>query len=480
MLVEKDICGPDEVWYTDADGCPQRLTLTPSDVQHFYDQGQAMLAAGLSIPVPLEHDRTLGAKKKEDFNADVLRNNTGWVDHYKMVDGRLKGVLDIKDPKIAAKLPHTIKWTSPWINSFVDGDGRQWNGVISHVALTSRPRLKRQTPFPSVAAALSLAPSRAFNVRDLSPAGLAVSRAGAVAVVNGAARPVFPRAFSIWSGATLAVEDMIEEKKVEKKPDAKPPETPPETPPAKPPVEPPLTSDPMTPPSLVDGDGDISVYTVLADLLHTVGIELPDGTDANNFAERLYTAAMEKAKGMGSKPPETPPMLPTEPKKLESTNPIIQEQPPMFMSLEQVNLITDPEKKAMAQALLSLQTDAAASKKLAESLKSARLADGMKGRTARIERLKKRLTPESYAWLVAQCKDVALSLDDSGGIKDPVDVLLTGLEMSLPNLPLMLSGDFDVQPHPTDTTGQITEERAAEVADRLAKAGGVPDAKKAG
>lgn len=194
-LIDKEVIRPGEYWYTDADtGQPRKLTVTPELCKYWHDQGNAMLATGLTVPVPAEHD----------FNAhpmtpaEKLLNNSGWVRGYSLKDGVLHSSVEILNPEVEKKLPHTIRWTSPWINSFTDGNGREWKNVISHLALTARPRIVNQKPFGSVAAALSLAqPIKTWS--DVSNSGIHLSRAG---LLLDTGLPKYPIAFSVWSGST--------------------------------------------------------------------------------------------------------------------------------------------------------------------------------------------------------------------------------------------------------------------------------------
>ena len=142
MLVPKEIIRPGTYWYVDtATRQPRKLPVTVEDVKHYCEAGNAMLAAGLSVPVPLEHDPEAKTLTTAEKAASRLRNNTGWVNRYSMQGDRLYAMLDIQDMDVYSKLPRTIKYTSPWLNSFTDGNGRKWDNVISHVALTSRPRI---------------------------------------------------------------------------------------------------------------------------------------------------------------------------------------------------------------------------------------------------------------------------------------------------------------------------------------------------
>ncbi len=173
--------------------------MTPELTKYWCEQGNAMLGTGLTVPIPAEHD----------FNAhpmtpaDKLLNNAGWVRGYTLRGDRLWATADIQDEEVARKLPTTIKWTSPWINSFTDGNGREWKNVVSHLALTTRPRITEQEPFASVAAALSMAaPIRAWS--EVPAGGLCLSRAG---LLEPDGMPRYPVAFSVMcGGATLATD----------------------------------------------------------------------------------------------------------------------------------------------------------------------------------------------------------------------------------------------------------------------------------
>lgn len=212
--VEKEVIRPGTYWYEDLEtGEPRKFTVTPEHCRYWNEQGNAMLSAGLTVPVPVEHDFSAHPMTP----AEKLLNNSGWVDDYylktiKDKDGKeIKDVLfsklKIEDPKIAEKLPTTIKWTSPWINSFMDGNGREWKNVISHLALTARPRIINQQPFPSIAAALSAAveitPGAASPCAVAGAGGFYLSRAG---LLTPDGLPQYPIAFSMYSGAPLATD----------------------------------------------------------------------------------------------------------------------------------------------------------------------------------------------------------------------------------------------------------------------------------
>ena len=210
MLVEKEVIAPGAYWYVDeATGLPRKLSVTSDLTRYWHEQGRKMLSAGLTIPVPYEHDFSAHPMTPKD----KLLNNSGWVSEYRIRDAEdpitkemrkdvLFGVIDIQDPEVAKKLPRTIRWTSPWINSFTDGQGHEWKNVISHLALTTRPRITKQAPFAGIAAALSLATEVAVN--DVPKEGYCLSKAGRLVGSRKDRQnrllPQFPIAFSIWAG----------------------------------------------------------------------------------------------------------------------------------------------------------------------------------------------------------------------------------------------------------------------------------------
>ena len=196
MLIEKEVIRPGHYWYTDpSTNLPRKLTVTPDLCRYWHEQGNAMLSAGLTVPVPMEHDFDAHPMTP----ADRLKGNAGWVKEYRLKGNALFSALDIPDPDTVKKLPHTIRWTSPWINTFTDGKGKEWRNVISHLALTTRPRVVEQAPFGSIAAALSMAtPIRGWD--EVGGNGVCLSRAGLLAD-DGC--PVYPKAFSIMTGKPL-------------------------------------------------------------------------------------------------------------------------------------------------------------------------------------------------------------------------------------------------------------------------------------
>ncbi len=463
-LVPTEVIRVGDYYYVDeATGLPKKLRVTPDLIRYWHDTGNEMIGTGLSIPVPLEHQLDHRPQTPAEKSANQLLHNAGWVKNYAIDDkGVLQSVVDIPDPAIAEKLPKTIRFTSPWFSSFTDGNGRKWNGVISHLALTSRPRITKQEPFGELSAAMSYAtaipPARVdfqslpeSNSVTLSRAGLLVPGEGATLV------PAYPVAFSLWSGARLALEDLKKDKKPSRKDDGGTPGTEPSprkhdepsgpTVPPGDPAKPPSDLDkPPTDPaqtgmlpgaerSLIDADGDISVYDVLCDLLDSIGMPLPEGTDKTNFLERIYTSAMDRIKGMGATPAPDPAAAAGKAPVTPAANPIMQESPPMYMSLEKIATITDPAVREMATAMLSMQTDAEAAKKRASALEQNTLTAARVRRDRRIEALARNMPASARDQLVKMAEGAKLSLGDDGNVVDPLEATLALLESTAKQLP---------------------------------------------
>lgn len=525
MLIEKEVIGPGEYWYTEeGTNLPKKLTVTPELTKYWHQQGSAMLASGLTIPVPCEHD----------FNAhpmtpkEKLLNNAGWIQEYKLKpDNRLFALVDVQDEEVAKKLPKTIRYTSPWINSFTDGNGKQWNNVISHLALTTRPRITNQEPFGSIAAALSLATPTTTHTNNK---GFCLSRAGRLLTSKktGKHKPKYPLAFSLFAGAAFAADEDTGDDMPPKKKGAKPGETEPDgdefvdtgmgdgdgdegggadpfeamnsgagdmgagagnTPPSGAgaganPQDPNSGNIDLAP--YGDPAGDVTMEELLCDLLGALGINCQKSGNDASFKRQLYIATMQKVKelttaGQNVNQPQpgnltkTPPQSPASQQNGNGQNPLIQqEQQPMFMSLEEINKLPDP-MKSLALSMYGenqrMRAEIDSHAKATNSLRDRALAEaGVKrrGRVAILTQLAPSLKSELEAMLAAP--SAALSMGDGGVVIDPMDQTLKMLEKGLGSLPKMLISDsaaFNVQPQPTDA--EMSQEAVNELADNFAR-----------
>lgn len=531
MLVEKEVIRPGTYWYRDeATGLPRKLVVTPELTHYWHEQGNAMLSAGLTVPVPCEHDFDAHPMSP----AEKLKNNAGWVKGYRLKGDALFGAVEVLDDDLAKKLPHTIRWTSPWINSFTDGAGKEWKNVISHLALTTRPRIIEQAPFSGIAAALSMATdvrSHGDNI-DLGASGACLSRAGRLFTGkrDRRLRPRYPMAFSMWAGGIALgnfpppKKDDLPDEELEADddtgegdgtsdaagdpgadanangiPDA---------------MDPAAQMDP-----LADGSGDIAMEELLCDLLQALGVPMPDESNEQEFKRHLYEAVMSKIKeltsqGMGAakdpgmqppdqnQPPTQQPNA-SQPGKAKPQNPLIQqEQQPMFMStdgggqsrdgtkqergrstmmsLEDINKLPDPMRGvalSMHEENQRLRAEMEASRRVTNSLRDAKLKEAQVTRAGRINLLG-RLSPRVKADLDAMLAlpAMALSMGDGGVIIDPMAATLAVLEKGLGDLPRLLVTDasaMSVQGQPTDES-MLTDGQVDDIADSLARQMGCP------
>ncbi len=469
MEVRKEILRPGTTIYIDPrTGKPEKFVATPDRIKYMADQGNLMLADGLTVPVPLEHQPDARPLTSGERAAHNIRNNAGHVKSYEVgADSRLFGVLDIADPSIADKLGSTIKFTSPWINSFTDGNGKRWEGVISHVALTTRPRIVKQEPFArSVAAAMSLVGKMAGH--KLTPAnvegGICLSMAGMLQEKKGKLKPLYPNAFSMYAGIKLAEDELDESPASEDFPPKKADdegeeETPEDTEPSSPLDE------------VVSGDEDVSIYEMIGHLMKVCGLNPPDQIDESNALRAIYETLMARAQEIGleatAPEEEEPAELNTE-EENGDVNPIVQENPSMYASLAEISRIEDPTEKKLATELFKTR------KKL-QSVSLSIIEEAKTARDARLKKLLKMMPKEKAAKIAAEFAkpSAQMSLGDDGAVVDPMAVFLDGLEAMRNDITAQLSAATE-QPHPADG-GIMTLERQKAVVDEVIKnTGGIP------
>lgn len=532
MLLEKEVIRDGVYCYIDQKtGLPKKLTVTPELRKHWHDTGNAMLSDKLPIPVPYEHD----------FNAhpmaakEALLNNAGEVKQFRLDGNKLLSTVNITDSQVAKKIDDkSVRWTSPWFNSFVDGNGKEWKNVISHLALTTRPRVVEQDSFVNIAAALSVATEVTADVAAplspettgycLSPAGLLGTRKSDKQLA-----PRYPVAFSLLSGVPLSDDNFTSKKKAppkkkdsgkdgggegnkkSKKPESdggKPDSNP--TPNEKDEFE--DGGDDEFESDAIGGDGDdkgkstnindVSMEELLCDLLGALGINCEHSGNEEMFKRELYNAAMTKiheltAKGQAdpnkpqgnrTNPPGQPPN-----KQNPLINQIQQEQQPMYMglggkamefSLEEINKLPDPMRGvalAMYTENQKLRGELDSNKKVTDSLRDAKLKEATDLRTSRVTLLG-RLSPSLKVDLDAMLAlpSMALSMGDGGTVVDPMNQTLAMLEKGLADIPRLLTTDrtaLSIAPHPTDAT-ELTDARSSEIADGLSRQMGyAPQAK---
>lgn len=107
-----------------------------------------MLQSGIPVPTSWEHrnDAKPGKLNRDDWASARAKGTAGWVEAYELdAQGKAWANVEIPDAEDGRKA-ETVRFCSPEIDCFTDGDGRDWGEVITHVALTPRPVQHNQPP----------------------------------------------------------------------------------------------------------------------------------------------------------------------------------------------------------------------------------------------------------------------------------------------------------------------------------------------
>ncbi len=138
--------------YRSPDG---EVPVTPERIDHWCNQFKRMSINGLKIPIPWGHQQT-SPLTYEEREYQESKFNAGFIEEMlkeKDDDGEdmLVAVLDIPLKQDIEKIGTTIKEVSPQIESnFVDGKGKLWQDVITHLALVTLPVIPSQDNFKLV------------------------------------------------------------------------------------------------------------------------------------------------------------------------------------------------------------------------------------------------------------------------------------------------------------------------------------------
>lgn len=152
---------------------------TADDVREHVHGSQAVLKAGHGIPILYEHAAPGSAegspvqlsanagKSRRDILADQVKHGAGWVKRVWLTkDGEAAHELEVTDPDAARGLKNkSIRFTSPEFRAaWTDGKGRKFEHLISHVALTHKPRALDQSAIEEVVT--GRAPALQFSLAD--------------------------------------------------------------------------------------------------------------------------------------------------------------------------------------------------------------------------------------------------------------------------------------------------------------------------
>jgi len=147
-----DILTPGIVTTADGD-----VEITRKDVDLARDNFIAMQKTGIAdLPVLEEHvplnDPIGHPRPRRDVAVDELNATKGWIGRVRMKGDALQGLFQINDGDTTAGIKlGTIRYVSPQIlGKFEDRNGNPYKRAISHIALTSKPRLRNQGEFEPV------------------------------------------------------------------------------------------------------------------------------------------------------------------------------------------------------------------------------------------------------------------------------------------------------------------------------------------
>jgi hypothetical protein len=137
-------------WYAgkNSDGTKRYLDFTPEYIRHQYRKNKKLLETGIPVPAPFEHrdDARPGSILLDDLASLKARSTAGWITDYQLDDrDRLFAVVNIPHAD-DQKRAEAIRFCSPELDQFIDSTGKDWGRVITHVALTPRPRQHTQQP----------------------------------------------------------------------------------------------------------------------------------------------------------------------------------------------------------------------------------------------------------------------------------------------------------------------------------------------
>lgn len=128
------------------------VTYTAADIRNGERQGNAMLAAGLRVPMCWEHDPeadpvNLSHTQTPHDTAWLAKGYLGEATQFEARDGALWGLLDIPDDADVQQFKK-LRTVSPKLNyEFKDETGKVWPGLtVGHVAATAVPVQRRQYP----------------------------------------------------------------------------------------------------------------------------------------------------------------------------------------------------------------------------------------------------------------------------------------------------------------------------------------------
>jgi hypothetical protein len=156
------------------DGGRAWIDFSPEYVAATIDRTNKMLRAGIPVPVSWGHrsDAKPGSISADDWQSAKEKGVAGYALSCDIKGG--PGFADIEIPDDAdGRQAEKVRFCSPEIDDFTDGNGKHWGEVFTHIALTPRPVQHDQPPIARLSLSgpirLSVDPLTGKNMADEKP-----------------------------------------------------------------------------------------------------------------------------------------------------------------------------------------------------------------------------------------------------------------------------------------------------------------------
>ena len=155
-----------------------QLPVTPARLRHWEGQFKAMTAKGIGIPIGWDHSADPAKQMPVMLSSGKKRtakDGAGWLDNFEVAPDGNHAILtfDVRGKENIEKVEANIPQASPiiWkdLTNWKDGDGGEWNDVITCVDLVRQGVDHRQTPFEKVEDEQMVACSIAMGIPDGPP-----------------------------------------------------------------------------------------------------------------------------------------------------------------------------------------------------------------------------------------------------------------------------------------------------------------------
>lgn len=155
-----------------------QLAVTPARLKHWESQFRAMTAKGIGIPIGWDHSANPDKQMPimlANGKRRSAKDGAGWLDNFEVASDGNHAILtfDVRGKDNIAAVEANIPQASPiiWkdLENWKDGDGGEWNDVITCVDLVRQGVDHRQTPFEKVGEEQMVACSIAMGIPDGPP-----------------------------------------------------------------------------------------------------------------------------------------------------------------------------------------------------------------------------------------------------------------------------------------------------------------------